>query len=156
VFLKLIPFLRVFTLKRVDRKTVECLGFFADKERRKGKEGGGKGDSKELTTDLLFLVLWVAFFLSWQRCKMISSSSSFTKSSTPMPSSVVVIGFLGGKILCCGVRVFFSLWFSFFVIIGDAQEVDPWGSGGLEWKLVVYLCELRSFMVILFLFVDCF
>jgi hypothetical protein len=40
-----------------------------------------------------------------------SSSSSFTMSSTPMPSSVVVIGFLGGEILCCGVRVgsFFSL-----------------------------------------------
>jgi hypothetical protein len=90
VFLKLIPFLRVFTLKRVHKKTVESLGFFADKERRKGKErkGKGKGDWKELTTDLLFLVLWVAFFLSWQRCKMVSSSSSFTKSSTPMPSFV--------------------------------------------------------------------
>ncbi len=87
-----------------------------------------------------------------------SSSSSFIKSSTPMPSSVVVIGFLGGKILCCGVRVFFSLWFSFFVIIGDAPRSRSWSSGGLEWKLVVlYLCELHSFMVILFfLFVDCF
>jgi hypothetical protein len=44
-----------------------------------------------------------------------------------MPSSVVVvIGFLGGKILCCGVRVFFffSGFLFFFVIIGDALEVD--------------------------------
>jgi hypothetical protein len=46
VFLKLIPFLRVFTLKRVHKKTVESLGFFADKERRKGKERKGKGKGK--------------------------------------------------------------------------------------------------------------
>jgi hypothetical protein len=44
-----------------------------------------------------------------------SSSSSFTMSSTPMPSSVVVIGFLGGEILCCGVRVFFSFSSSLFL-----------------------------------------
>ncbi len=58
------------------------------KGKEREKEGKGKGDWKELTTDLLFLVSWVAFFLSWQRCKMVSSSSSFTKSSTPMPSFV--------------------------------------------------------------------
>jgi hypothetical protein len=92
------------------------------------------------------LVLWVAFFLSWQRCKMISSSSSFTKSSTPMPSSVVVNGFLGAKILCCGVRVFFSLVL-FFCDYWRCPRSRSWSSGGLEWKLVVYLCELHSFMV---------
>jgi hypothetical protein len=43
VFLKLIPFLRVFTLKRVHKKTVESLGFFADKERK----GKGKGRERE-------------------------------------------------------------------------------------------------------------
>jgi hypothetical protein len=46
VFLKLIPFLRVFTLKRLDKKIVESLGFFADKERkkeRKKRKGKGKG-----------------------------------------------------------------------------------------------------------------
>ncbi len=39
MFLKLIPFLRVFTLNRVDKKSVESLGFFADKERKKERKG---------------------------------------------------------------------------------------------------------------------
>lgn len=144
MFLKLIPFLRVFTLKRVHKKTVEGLGFFADKERRKGKERKGKGKGRVTGKNWQQICcFWFCGLLSFYHGKGAKWCLLLLLHSLSPPPQCqalfVVIGFLGGKILCCGVRVFFFPLVLFFCDYWECPRSRSWSLGGLEWKLVVYL-----------------
>ncbi len=96
--------------------------------RKGGKERKGKGKGRVTGKNWQQICcFWFCGLLSFYHGKGAKWFLLLLHSLSPPPQCqalFVVIGFLGGKILCCGVRVFFFLWFSFFVIIGNAQEVD--------------------------------